>query len=228
MESGKDVKLLLIEDERRIAEALTRELVDIGHEVELCHDGEQGLACAQAGSHHLIVLDIMLPGMDGWDVLTRLRGAKSTPVLLLSARDRVEDKVRGLGAGADDYLAKPFAFPELLARCEALARRARRSDDALQVADLSLDPLERRVCRAGRRVALSQKEFSLLLVLMRHRGEVLTRAMIASAVWGIDFDTDTNTVDVAIRRLRVKMDEGYGTTLIHTVRGVGYCLDLRT
>ena len=219
------MKLLIIEDERPLADALTRELTEIGHDVDLCYDGRQGLMSARSGDHHLIVLDLMLPELDGWNVLSDLRRTKTTPVLLLTARNAVEDKVRGLTAGADDYLAKPFALPELIARCEAIVRRGFRAEGhVLQAADLHLDCIERRVARAGRRIVLSPKEYALLHLLMRHRDEVLSRAMIASSVWGIDFDTETNTVDVAIRRLRSKVDEGFELRLIHTVRGVGYRL----
>ena len=219
---------MIIEDERKTADALMRELLDVGHEVEVCYDGERGLACARSGRHHLILLDITLPGIDGWNLLTRLRDTKTTPVLMLTSRDAVEDKVRGLRLGADDYLTKPFMLSELVARCEAITRRGRRDEpDVLEIADLRVDRMERQVLRAGRRIALSPKEFSLLLALLRYEGEVLSRSMIASAVWGIDFDTDTNTVDVAVRRLRVKMDEGYQPQLIHTVRGVGYSLAVR-
>jgi two-component system copper resistance phosphate regulon response regulator CusR len=225
---GVAVKLLVIEDERSVINALAQGLADAGHGVEFCHDGRQGLARAKASCFDLILLDVMLPELDGWSVLAELRRTNCTPVLMLTARDAIEDRVRGLRGGADDYVAKPFALPELLARCEAILRRGRPEElTELEVADLRLDCREGRVERAGRRVALSPKEYALLRLLMRHQAEVLPRAMIARAVWGIEFDTETNTVDVVIRRLRAKIDEGYSPKLIHTVRGVGYSLAVR-
>jgi two-component system copper resistance phosphate regulon response regulator CusR len=177
--------------------------------------------------YDLVVLDVMLPGIDGWQVLKALRDAgRQVPVLFLTARDDVDDRVRGLEAGADDYLAKPFAFAELLARVKSLLRRGRaREPEVLRLADLEVDALRRRVTRGGRRIDLTPKEFALLLLLVRRQGEVLPRSLIASQVWDMNFDSDTNVIDVAVRRLRAKIDDDFDVKLIRTVRGMGYAID---
>ncbi len=181
------------------------------------------------GNHDLLILDVMLPSMDGWQVLTQLRRQQKTmPVLFLTARDQVEDRVKGLELGADDYLVKPFSFAELLARVRIILRRGRGTVEVttLQVADLELDLLRRRVSRDGRRITLTAKEFGLLELLMRRQGEVLPRSLIASQVWDMNFDSDTNVIDVAMRRLRAKVDDDFDLKLIHTVRGMGYVLEV--
>jgi two-component system copper resistance phosphate regulon response regulator CusR len=180
-------------------------------------------------SYDLIILDVMLPDLDGWRIVQSLREAnKNMPVLFLTARDSVDDRVKGLELGADDYMVKPFAFAELLARVRTLLRRGTTpaTETTLSIADLELDLMRRRVTRDGHRIKLTAKEFSLLELLMRHKGEVLPRSLIASQVWDMNFDSDTNVIDVAIRRVRVKIDEGFETKLIHTVRGMGYMLDM--
>jgi two-component system copper resistance phosphate regulon response regulator CusR len=181
------------------------------------------------GDYDAIVLDVVLPGADGWEVLGELRRrGKQTPVLFLTARDRVEDRVKGLELGADDYLVKPFAFSELLARVRALMRRSGvREPETLHVADLEVDLLRRRAVRAGRRIVLTAKEFALLALLLRRRGEVLSRTLIAEQVWDMNFDSDTNVVEVAVRRLRAKVDDPFERRLIHTMRGMGYVLEPR-
>jgi two-component system copper resistance phosphate regulon response regulator CusR len=194
----------------------------------LARDGFEGLHLGAEGQHDLVILDVMLPGLDGWQVLEGLRRRDaSLPVLFLTARDQVEDRVRGLELGADDYLVKPFAFAELLARVRTLLRRGRAPAEptVLTVADLELDLLRRRVVRAGRRIELTAKEHALLEFFMRRRGEVLPRSLIAASVWDMNFDSDTNVVDVAVRRLRRKVDDDFEPKLIQTVRGMGYVLD---
>ena len=191
-------------------------------------DGIDGAHAALTGEYDLIVLDVMLPGLDGWGILRRLRAAGGeVPVLFLTARGQVEDRVRGLELGADDYLVKPFAFAELLARVRTLLRRGSKAKDSefLLVADLELDLLRRRATRGGQRIDLTAKEFALLELLMRRRGEVLPRSLIASQVWDMNFDSDTNVIEVAVRRLRAKVDDGFSLRLIRTVRGMGYVLD---
>ena len=187
-----------------------------------------GLHLALTGDHDLIILDVMLPGLDGWQVLeTVRRSGKEMPVLFLTAKDQVEDRVKGLELGADDYLVKPFAFSELLARIRTLLRRGRNGTEptTLSLADLELDLLRRRVTRAGKRIELTAKEFALLELLLRRHGEVLPRSLIASQVWDMNFDSDTNVIEVAVRRLRNKVDEPFEPKLIHTVRGMGYVLE---
>ncbi|MCP5277907.1 MAG: heavy metal response regulator transcription factor [Thiobacillus sp.] len=222
------MKILIVEDEPKTGDYLKQGLGEAGFVADLARDGWEGLELARTGQYDVAVLDVMLPGLDGWQVLEGMRRAGlETPVLFLTARDQVEDRVKGLELGADDYLVKPFAFAELLARVRNLARRGRAALEptVLKVADLELDLLRRRASRAGQRVDLTAKEFALLELFMRRQGEVLPRSLIASQVWDMNFDSDTNVIDVAVRRLRVKVDEGYAPRLIHTVRGMGYVLE---
>ena len=219
--------ILVVEDERRLAQVIRRVLEEEGHTVDTAYDGEEALAMALEGSHDVIVLDVLLPEMDGIEVCQALRRNRiDTPVLLLTALDSVEDRVRGLDAGADDYLPKPFAFQELLARLRALGRRKvqAREPSQLQVDDLVLDLRRRRAERAGRVIELSPKEVSLLEFLMRNEGRVVTRTQILDHLWGYDYATDSNLVDVYVAYLRRKVDRGHGRQLIRTVRGVGYAL----
>ena len=226
------MKILIVEDEAKTGDYLRQGLTEAGYAVELARNGTDGLHLALTGNHDLIVLDVMLPGLDGWQVLGALRHAgKSLPVLFLTARDLVEDRVKGLELGADDYLLKPFAFAELLARVRTLLRRNARGvaePTVLEVANLSLDLLRRRATRAGQRIDLTAKEFALLELLLRRRGEVLPRSLIASQVWDMNFDSDSNVVEVAMRRLRAKVDDAFDPKLIQTVRGMGYLLDDET
>ena len=224
------MRLLIVEDEVKTGDYLRQGLQEAGFVVDLVRDGRDGLHEALVGEYDLAILDVMLPGLDGWAVLRAIRAAgKSWPVLFLTARDQVDDRVHGLELGADDYLVKPFAFAELLARVRTLLRRgsSKASDQngTLRVADLELDLLKRRAVRAGQRIDLTAKEFSLLELLLRRRGEVLPRSLIASQVWDMNFDSDTNVVDVAVRRLRAKIDDDFTPRLIRTVRGMGYVLD---
>lgn len=219
--------ILLVEDERRLAQAVRRVLEEEGHTVDVAYDGEEGFAMAAEGDHDVIVLDVMLPVMDGIEVCRKLRRNKvDTPILLLTALDGVDDRVRGLDSGADDYLPKPFAFQELLARLRALGRRRvqAREPQELVVGDLKLDLGRRRAQRAGRIIELSPKEFSLLEFFMRNEGRVLTRTQILDHLWGYDYATDSNLVDVYVAYLRRKVDRGAERPLIRTVRGVGYAL----
>ena len=218
---------LVVEDERRLAQLVRRVLEEEGHTVDVAHDGEEGLQMALEGTHDVIVLDVMLPVMDGVSVCQTLRRNRvDTPVILLTALDGVDDRVRGLDAGADDYLPKPFAFQELLARVRALGRRRVQARDPqeLQVEDLTLDLRRRRAQRNGRTIELSPMEFSLLEFMMRNQGRVVTRTQILDHLWGYDFATDSNLVDVYVAYLRRKVDKGAGQKLIRTVRGVGYAL----
>jgi two-component system copper resistance phosphate regulon response regulator CusR len=223
------MKILVVEDERRAADYLRQGLAESGYVVEVAFNGTDGLHAAMNGDHDLIVLDVMLPGLDGFAVLSALRTAKQTPVLMLTARGQINDKVRGFELGVDDYLVKPFEFPELLARVRTLLKRGRpvASDPVQRVADLEIDPVRHRATRGGQRIDLSAKEFALLALLVQRAGEVLSRTQIASLVWDIHFDSETNVVDVAIRRLRAKIDDPFADKLIHTVRGVGYVLEER-
>lgn len=219
--------ILVVEDERRLAQVVRRVLEEEGHTVDVVHDGEEALAMAMDGSHDVILLDVLLPGIDGFEVCRSLRASRvDTPVLLLTALDAVEDRVRGLDAGADDYLPKPFAFQELLARLRALGRRRvqAREPDQLQTADLMLDLRRRRAVRDGRTIDLSPKEFALLEFLMRNQGRVVTRTQILDHVWGYDYSPDSNLVDVYVTYLRRKIDRGHGQKLIRTVRGAGYAV----
>jgi two-component system copper resistance phosphate regulon response regulator CusR len=222
------VRILVVEDEPKTGDYLRQGLTESGFVVDIARDGIEGLHLARTLDYEAIILDVMLPGQDGWTVLRELRREKQTPVLLLSARDRVEDRVQGLERGADDYLVKPFAFSELLARLRTIMRRGPHQEpEMLRVADLELDPVRRRVHRGGRRIDLTVKEFGLLLLLMQRRGEVVSRTLIAEQVWDMNIDSDTNVVEVVVRRLRGKVDEPFGKKLIHTIRGVGYVLEER-
>jgi len=222
------MKILIVEDEPKAGDYLVKGLQESGYVADLARNGVDGLALAQEHDYDLIVLDVMLPQIDGWTVLARLRERKETPVLFLTARDDVADRVKGLELGADDYLVKPFAFAELLARVKTLLRRGPvREADIVRVADLEIDVLRRRVTRGGQRIDLTAKEFALLHLLAKRQGEVLSRTQIASMVWDMNFDSDTNVVDVAIRRLRAKVDDPYPLKLVQTMRGMGYLLEAR-
>ncbi|MEE8369512.1 MAG: response regulator transcription factor [Dehalococcoidia bacterium] len=219
--------ILVVEDERRLAQVIRRVLEEEGHTVDTAHDGEEGLAMALEGSHDVVVLDVLLPEIDGIELCQTLRRSRiDTPVLLLTALDSVQDRVRGLDAGADDYLPKPFAFQELLARIRALGRRKVQARESmkLQVRDLTLDLQRRRAERDGQTIELSPKEFSLLEYLMRNEGRVVTRSQILDHLWGYDYATDSNLVDVYVSYLRSKVDRRHLSKLIRTVRGVGYAL----
>ncbi|HEX5785242.1 MAG TPA: heavy metal response regulator transcription factor [Burkholderiaceae bacterium] len=223
------MKILIVEDEPKAGEYLKQGLQEAGFTVDWQANGTDGLHTAKAGSHDLLILDVMLPGLNGWQVLQQLRAdGVEVPVLFLTARDEVEDRVKGLELGADDYLVKPFSFAELLARVRTILRRGRTGNEptTVQVADLVLDLLRRRVTRGGQRIDLTAKEFGLLELLMRRHGEVLPRSLIASQVWDMNFDSDTNVIEVAVRRLRSKIDDGHDIKLIQTVRGMGYVLDV--
>ncbi len=224
------MKILVVEDEEKTAAYLRKGLTEQGFVVDVCEQGDDGLFTARIAGYDLIILDVMLPERDGWFVLTELRRTgNTTPVLFLTARDTVQDRVKGLELGADDYLVKPFAFSELLARIRNILRRnPSRIPDALQVADLEIDFIRHKASRAGQRLELTPKEFALLSLLARRQGEVLTRTLIAEQVWDMNFDSDTNVVDVHVRRLRSKADDPFDKKLIHTVRGVGYVLEDRT
>ena len=222
------VRILIVEDEPKTGDYLRQGLREAGFSVELVANGIDGLHHAMEGEHDLVILDVMLPGMNGWQLLQNLRRqGRQMPVLFLTARDQVEDRVKGLELGADDYLVKPFSFAELLARVRTILRRGRSGTEGttLQVADLELDLLKRRVNRANKRIDLTAKEFGLLELLMRRQGEVLPRSLIASQVWDMNFDSDTNVIEVAVRRLRAKVDDGFEVKLIQTVRGMGYVLE---
>ncbi len=225
------MRVLLVEDEKKTSSYIKRALSEQGFSVDVTANGPEGLYLATEYDYDAIILDIMLPGMDGFGVLEGLRATKQTPVLMLSARGSVEERVKGLRCGADDYLAKPFSLIELVARLQALLRR-RGQDGAditqLQIHDLHIDLLGRRVARAGERIELTAKEFSLLSLLARHQGEILSKMMIAEQVWDMNFDSDANVVEVAIKRLRAKVDAPYPVKLLHTVRGMGYVLECRT
>ncbi len=220
------MRILVVEDEVKAADYLRKGLSESGYAVEVAHNGIDGQFLAQESEFDLVILDVMLPGIDGWQLLQIIRRKSQVPVLFLTARDAVEDRVKGLELGADDYLVKPFSYAELLARVRTLLRRGPpREVEQFQVADLQLDVLRRRVLRGTERITLTNKEFALLQLLMERSGEVLSRTQIASQVWQMNFDSDTNVVDVAIRRLRAKVDDPFTPKLIHTVRGMGYTLE---
>ena len=223
------MRVLIIEDEPKTAAYLRKGLGENGFVADVAGNGVDGLHLARGQRYDIIVLDALLPGRDGWSVLAELRGSgQATPVLMLTARDTVADRVRGLELGADDYLAKPFAFSELLARLRSVLRRGpARHSETIELADLRIDTVRQRVERAGQRLLLTPKEYQLLCLLARRAGEVLSRTLIAEQVWDMNFDSDTNVVDVHVRRLRRKLDEPFGQPLLHTVRGVGYVLDAR-
>lgn len=227
------MRLLLVEDQTMAADYIAKGLRENDFVVDVAHDGVDGLHFLLTNDYDLAILDVMLPGMNGWKVLELARQAgKMTPVMFLTARDDVEDRVCGLELGAEDYLIKPFSFSELLARVRVIMRRgaphAASSEEAvLQISDLQLDFLKHRASRNGKRIELTQKEFLLLSLLMRRRGEVLSRTVLAEQVWDMNFDPETNVIDVAVRRLRSKIDDGYEVKLLHTIRGAGYVLEER-
>lgn len=222
------MQVLIIEDEAKTGGYLRKGLSENDFVVNLATNGHDGLHLALTGEYDVIVLDVMLPGMDGWSVLQELRRSKQTPVIFLTARDKIEDRVKGLELGADDYLVKPFAFSELLARIRTLLRRGKaQQPETLCIADLELDPLRRRATRKQAKIDLTAKEFSLLHLFIRRQGEVLSRTFIAEQVWDMNFDSDTNVVEVAMRRLRAKIDDNFEKKLIHTIRGMGYVLEER-
>ena len=223
------MRILIVEDEPKTAEYLHQGLTENCYVVDYASDGAQGAWLARQGSYDLVILDVNLPELDGWQVLQQIRQQGHTRVMMLSARGRLEDKVKGLNLGADDYLVKPFEFPEFLARVRSLLRRSEQIPvpDVLRVADLELDTGRHRAWRNGQRIDLTTKEFALLHLLMRRTGEVLSRTQIISLVWDMNFDCDTNVVEVSIRRLRSKVDEPFASKLIHTLRGVGYVLEAR-
>ena len=222
------MKLLVVEDQESTASYLEQGLREHGFTVDVATTGTDGMHLARTGAYDLVLLDVLLPGRTGWEIIEDLRKHKDTPVLFLTALDKIEDRVRGLQLGADDYLVKPFAFSELLARIRTVLRRGKvLQPNVLQLADLELDVIRRRAARAGERIDLTPKEFGLLHLLMRHAGEALSRTLIAEQVWDMNFDSDTNVVDVAIRRLRAKVDDPFPVKLIHTIRGVGYVCEVR-
>lgn len=221
------MKILLIEDEPKAAEYIQQGLAECGYTVEVAANGIDGLHACMSVEYDLLILDVMLPGLDGFAVLSAVRTKQNTPVLMLTARGQTSDKVKGFDLGADDYLVKPFQFPELIARVRALLKRGSRAplEDILRIHDLEIDPVRHRAMRADTKIELTAREFALLTLLARRAGEVLSRTEIASLVWDINFDSDTNVVEVAIRRLRAKLDDPFEKKLIRTVRGVGYVLD---
>lgn len=224
------MRVLVVEDEFKLGEFLRKGLTENGFAVEVARDGIEGRRLATKGDFEIIVLDLMLPGVDGLSILSAVRETKTTPVLVLTARDRVEDRVRGFHEGADDYLVKPFAFSELLARMRALMRRSgqpQMESNTLRMADLELDVMRRKATRAGQRLLLTGKEFALLVLLLQRRGEILARSTLAEQIWDMTFDSNTNVVEVAVRRLRAKLDDPFADKLLHTVRGMGYVLEDR-
>ena len=223
------MKILIVEDELKTAEYLRLGLTEQGYSVDLAMDGIDGLHMAVHQNYDAIILDAMLPGRDGFSVLRVLRETKNTPVLMLTARDGTADRVKGLQEGADDYLVKPFSFNELLARVQAITRRGRALEPTLlRIGDLQIDLISRRVVRAGQRMDLTAKEFALLNLLAKRRGEILSKTVIAELVWDMNFDSNTNVVEVAIKRLRAKIDQPFDNTLLHTIRGMGYVMEDRS
>ncbi|NYE62767.1 two-component system copper resistance phosphate regulon response regulator CusR [Duganella sp. 1224] len=218
------MRILVMEDEPKAGDYLRTGLTESGYVVDLARNGKDGLHMASEFRYDLILLDVMMPHMDGWEVMRQLDKSAGVPVLFLTARGTLEDKLKGLDLGAEDYLVKPFSFAELLARIRVALRRGaqQRADDVLRIADLEIDPPRRRVQRGEQRLTLTNKEFALLQFFVQNQGQVLSRSLIASRVWDMNFDSDTNVVDVAVRRLRQKIDEPFATRLIHTVHGVGY------
>ncbi|KAB7762164.1 heavy metal response regulator transcription factor [Xanthomonas sp. LMG 12461] len=222
------MKVLIVEDERKTADYLQQGLSEQGCTVDVAYDGIDGQHLALHYDFDVIVLDAMLPGLDGFAILRSLRSVKSTPVIMLTARDSVEDRVKGLREGADDYLIKPFSFIELLARLQVLARRGRAQESTLlRVGELQIDMISRKAMRGRQRLDLTAKEFALLAALARHQGEILSKTAIAEMVWDMNFDSNTNVVEVAIKRLRAKIDVPFDAPLLHTVRGMGYVLEER-
>jgi two-component system copper resistance phosphate regulon response regulator CusR len=222
------MKLLIVEDEPKTAEYLQKGLTEQGCTVDVAHNGVDGQHLALVHDYDVIVLDAMLPGIDGFTLLRALRQVKQTPVIMLTARDSIEDRVRGLHDGADDYLVKPFSFLELLARLQALQRRGRAQEPTqLKIANLQIDLIARKAWRGSERVDLSAKEFALLAVLARRQGEILSKTAIAELVWDMNFDSNTNVVEVAIKRLRAKVDNAFTPKLLHTIRGMGYVMEAR-
>jgi two-component system copper resistance phosphate regulon response regulator CusR len=222
------MRILIVEDEAKLADYVHKGLTENGYVVDIARTGIDGKHLAVEGEYDLVLLDLMLPGIDGFGVLAALRKEKNTPVLMLTARDKVEDRVRGLQGGADDYLVKPFAFSELLARIQAILRRGGvQETTALKLVDLEMDLARRKVSRAGQELRLTAKEFLLLSLLLRRQGQVLSRTTIAEQVWDMNFDSETSVVEVAIRRLRAKLDDPFDAKLLHTVRGMGYVLEPR-
>ena len=219
------MRILIIEDESKIAAYLVQGFVEAGYQAECVHRGLEGLELLKKKSFDLVILDVMLPDIEGWTVLQILRQFSQVPVIFLTAKDQIMDRVKGLELGADDYLAKPFSYIELLARVRSLLRRQQQqSENILSIADLQLDLMQHKICRAGKQIELSKKEFDLLRFMLQHSDEIISRRQIASEVWRINFDTDTNFIDVAIRRLRNKIDDNSELKLIHTIRGLGYKL----
>lgn len=222
------MRILVIEDEPKLGDYLKKGLEENGYVVDIARDGIEGRYLATEGDYGLILLDVMLPGIDGFAVLKAIRRTKNVPVLVLTARDKVEDRVNGLQQGADDYLVKPFSFLELLARLQALNRRGRKQEPMqLRIADLQIDLLARKAFRGATRIDLTAKEFALLAVLARRQGEILSKTAIAELVWDMNFDSNTNVVEVAIKRLRDKIDVPFSPKLLHTIRGMGYVMELR-
>lgn len=223
------MRILVVEDDTGTGNYLKKGLTEAGYSVELVRNGTEGLFQALEYHYDAIVLDVMLPGLDGWQIMEVLRKKSDVPVLFLTARDDVQDRIHGLELGADDYLVKPFSFTELMLRLRTLLRRGTvRESDCYTLADLHIDVLRRKVTRQDMPITLTNKEFMLLHLLVRREGEVLSRTMIASQVWDMNFDSDTNVVDVAIKRLRAKIDRPFDIKLIHTVRGIGYVCEVQS
>lgn len=222
------MRVLLAEDEPKLGDYIRKGLSESGFQVDLVRNGLEARTAALGGGYDILVLDIMLPGLDGFAILDAVRKESAVPVLMLTARDEVQDRVRGLQAGADDYLSKPFAFTELVARLQALLRRGKLQEiTQYGLADLTVDLVARRATRGGERLDLTAKEFGLLTLLIRRTGQIVSRTVLAEQVWGMNYDSETNVVEVAVRRLRSKLDDPYDRKLLHTVRGMGYVLEDR-